>query len=158
MKYFLDTEFDGFGGRLLSLALVREDNESLYIIYNHNLDQINDPWVEKNVVPILYDVPSPLPGMLYTVNSDLEASRLIQAYLAEDDYVPYIITDWPDDVRYMCQAVITGPGLMINVPRLQFDVVRVDAYPTEVKGAVQHNAWWDAVALKHILVGDKSGQ
>lgn len=156
MKYFLDTEFDGFGGKLLSLALVREDNESLYIIYKHNIiTGITDPWVEQNVLPILYEVPAPLPGMLHVVHDDIDAARLIQAYLAQDDYVPYIITDWPDDVKYMCQAVITGPGMMINVPRLQFDVVRVDAYPTEVKGAVQHNAWWDAMALKHLLMEDK---
>lgn len=154
MKYFLDTEFDGFGGRLLSLALVREDNESLYLVYNHHLDKITEPWVAKNVVPILYDVPSPISRMVHTVNSNEEAARLIQSYFAQDSYVPYIITDWPDDVKYMCEAVITGPGLMIGVPRLQFDIVRVDAYPTEVEGAVQHNAWWDAMALKHRLMGD----
>lgn len=27
MKYFLDTEFDGFGGDLISLALVCEDGQ-----------------------------------------------------------------------------------------------------------------------------------
>lgn len=32
MKYYLDCEFDGYRGSLLSLALVREDGESLYLI------------------------------------------------------------------------------------------------------------------------------
>lgn len=32
MRYTLDTEFNGFGGDLLSLALVREDGESLYLV------------------------------------------------------------------------------------------------------------------------------
>ena len=33
MRYFLDTEFNGFGGELLSLALVREDGASIYLLY-----------------------------------------------------------------------------------------------------------------------------
>ena len=31
MRYFLDTEFNGFGGALLSLALVPEDGEEFYV-------------------------------------------------------------------------------------------------------------------------------
>jgi hypothetical protein len=27
----------------------------------------------------------------------------------------------------------------------------VDAYPTTLDGAIQHNAWWDAMALRHLL-------
>lgn len=32
MRYFLDTEFNGFGGGLISLALVREDGLPFYAI------------------------------------------------------------------------------------------------------------------------------
>ena len=51
MRYFLDTEYDGFGGPLISLALVPEDGgEELYLV----LDQdATDPWVERNVIPFL---------------------------------------------------------------------------------------------------------
>lgn len=30
---------------------------------------------------------------------------------------------------------------------------RVDAYPTDLPDAVQHNAWWDAMALRKKLLG-----
>jgi hypothetical protein len=43
------------------------------------------------------------------------------------------------------------PGMMINIPRLSFEMFREDAYPTTLEGAVQHNAWWDAMALRELL-------
>lgn len=146
MKYFLDTEFNGFGGELISLALVREDNESLYLVYPEPLDRY-DVWVQKNVIPILWDIPSPLPGMAYQLKSRKDGAFRIQQFL-QGDSTPQIITDWPDDIKYFCQEIITGPGQMINIPQVTFLMARVDAYPTELKGAVQHNAWWDAKALK----------
>jgi len=78
-----------------------------------------------------------------------EGARIIQKFLSGDDR-PIIVTDWPDDIKYFCQAIITGPGMMINIPRLSFEMVRVDAYPSvlEKYGAVQHNAYWDAMALR----------
>jgi hypothetical protein len=43
---------------------------------------------------------------------------------------------------------------MINVrPSIKFEMHRVDAYPTTLPGAVQHNAYWDAMALRHKLTG-----
>lgn len=41
---------------------------------------------------------------------------------------------------------------MVAIPHLTFEVIRVDAYPTTLEGAVQHNAWWDAMALRHLLM------
>jgi hypothetical protein len=57
MKYYLDTEFNEFGGELISLALVREDGESLYLVYPEPKDGYGE-WVKDNVVPIISDLPS----------------------------------------------------------------------------------------------------
>lgn len=38
-----------------------------------------------------------------------------------------------------------------DMPPLRFEVSNLDAYPTDLPGAVQHNAWWDAMALRHLL-------
>lgn len=145
MKYYLDTEFNEFGGELLSLALVREDGDALYLLYPE--PQTWGSWVYENVFPILESVPAGYD--IHRVTHD-EGAKLIADFLHSDDPadVAYVITDWPDDVRYMCSAIITGPGQMVSIPRLQFDIVRVDAYPTDVEGAVQHNALWDALALR----------
>lgn len=150
MNYYLDCEFDGFGGPLLSIALVREDNEALYLVLKHNLSQVKDEWVKANVVPIMMSIPHPLPGMCYVVNSDAEVSRCLQDYF-KGDSSPNIITDWPDDITYFCKAIMTGPGYMISIPSLKFEMHRVDAYPTKLKNAVQHNSYWDAMALKELF-------
>jgi hypothetical protein len=110
-----------------------------------------DKWVAKNVIPILWNIPSPLPGVAYQVKDKKEASQRLLDFFRMDDTLIYITSDWPDDIRYLCEELITGPGMMIGVPRIVFDMVRVDAYPTNVKGAVQHNAWWDAMALKELF-------
>jgi hypothetical protein len=34
---------------------------------------------------------------------------------------------------------------------MTFEVHNVDCYPTALEGAVQHNAWWDAMALRAAL-------
>ena len=58
MRYFLDTEYNGWGGALLSLALVPDDAEELYL----TLDWTGtlEPWVEKYVLPYLDSVPESL--------------------------------------------------------------------------------------------------
>ncbi|CAB3904204.1 hypothetical protein LMG26858_04393 [Achromobacter anxifer] len=145
MNYYLDTEFDGFGGPLLSLALVREDGASLYLIYQGHAAQ--QPWVRENVLPIMRAVPLPVSA----VNCHHHGGAYRIAEFLHGDPSPHINTDWPDDVRYFCQAIITAPGQMVAIPHLSFEIHRVDSYPTTLDGAIQHNAWWDAMALRHIL-------
>jgi hypothetical protein len=149
VRYYLDTEFNGFGGELISLALVREDGYSLYVIYR--LPDEIEPWVAENVIPILHEDRCLNIAMQI---SPPTGARFIADFLAGDPD-PVIITDWPDDIRYFCQAVIVGPGQMVNIPGLKFEMHRVDAYPTTLPGAVQHNAWWDAMALRHLFQAQK---
>jgi hypothetical protein len=154
MKFTIDTEFNGFGGELLSLALVPWDDyyPSLYLRvpdHHHPGGEGLEPWVSKNVWPYIASAP---------VLADIAAvpawASTITQYLSARGGVPYIIADWPDDIRYFCQTVITGPGEMpAALARLQFDMVRVDPYEagSAPPGAVRHNAWWDAVALRDHL-------
>jgi hypothetical protein len=37
---------------------------------------------------------------------------------------------------------------MISTGDITFHIKRVDAWPNDIPNAVQHNAYWDAVALK----------
>lgn len=146
MRYYLDTEFDGFGGALLSLALVREDGNSLYLVYS---EFPKDKWVRANVLPIIWSIPSAQSAIAYRVDRITGARNLQTFFHGDSD--PVVITDWPDDIRYLCEAVIVGPGKMIDIPSLKFEMHRVDAYPTALADAIQHNAWWDAQALRHKL-------
>ena len=76
---------------------------------------------------------------------------MIADFLAWDQ-APVIVADWPDDIRYLCELLITGPGKCVKLDGLKFEWVRADAWPNEIPGAVQHNAWWDAQALRAKLM------
>jgi hypothetical protein len=149
MKYFLDCEFNGYRGELISLALVGEDGREMYLV-THRLPEPMNPWVKENVIPILFaEGTSPT-----SWRTDLFGPQ-IERFLLGDTY-PVIVADWPDDIRYFCECLIVGPGEMVNIPRIRFDVERVDAYPTDLRGAVQHNALWDARALRLRMTGERS--
>lgn len=147
MNYFLDCEFDGFGGDLLSLALVRQDGKALYIILDRAFQPCT-PWVTENVLPHLRDVG---PDQAIWENlTPAEAARTIRDFLLGDNR-PHIIADWPDDIAYFCRALMTGPGEMVSMRHITFEMMRVQAYPTTLGGTVQHNAYWDAMALRHLF-------
>jgi hypothetical protein len=154
MRYYLDTEFNSMGGALMSLALVREDGASFYAV--KEMPHPIDPWVAANVVPILYDVDHQrdiqgwYSGAQHGHRYYMHLGENIATFL-KGDPKPHIIADWPDDLRYLCAELITGPGEMVDIPALVLEVARVDAYPTTLPGAIQHNAWWDAMSLRHLL-------
>lgn len=142
MKYFVDTEFDGFGGKLLSIAVVREDGEFRSFILEANWNSLT-PWVTEHVMPFFRS------GKLtveHTVTPYVAMREIVKFMATDSD--PIVVADWPDDIRYFCELLIVGPGKMHGINRLKFEMVRVDAYPTTLEGAVQHNAWWDAMALR----------
>lgn len=51
VRLYLDTEFNGFGGELISMALVSMDNKEFYEVID--LPKKIDPWVQQNVLPVL---------------------------------------------------------------------------------------------------------
>lgn len=155
MKYYIGCEFDGRGGPLLSMALVSETGKSMYAVMGQTA---YDPWVVANVVPIYLDVPlDRIDGPVSFGASTDDLPRLLEYFFAPDIY-PHVIADWPDDIKYFMEALITGPGTMINVPGMKCSVKRVDAYPTTLPGAIQYNAWWDAMALRHMFMREAEVQ
>jgi hypothetical protein len=145
VRYFLDTEFNGFGGALLSLALVSETGENLYLVYDP--PEILDPFVQEKVNPRLFSLP---PGVVARRVNQAAGAEAIEVFLRGDP-APEIIADWPDDVRLCCQALMIAPGRTAPIPRLRFDIRRVAPYPTDLPDAVEHNAYWDAMALQRRL-------
>lgn len=135
-KFFIDTEFNAFGGKLMSMALVPEDvNLPEFYCEIEMKDQL-DPWVRENVVPRMY-----LPRTTYN-----EFQISLSRYLLniESDEIT-IVADWPDDIRYFCEALITGPGDRITMPEVIKFVLDLNIrYNSEVP----HNALWDARAIR----------
>ena len=146
MRYFLDTEYNGWGGALLSLALVPEDGEELYLTLDWG-DPLEE-WVQRNVVPYLDMVPKPLVSPRLT---RADAARAVAHYLA-GDADPLIVADWPEDVALFNALLVTGPGVMAEVPELSYRVVQLPGFSTAANSKVPHNALHDARALRdHIL-------
>lgn len=146
MRYFLDTEYNGVGGELLSLALVPEDGEELYVTL-----AVSDPlleWVERHVLPYLDSVPDRLscPRL-----SRRDAAEALERYLHGDED-PLIVADWPEDVAQFCNLMITGPGDMIELRHLTFRLTPLSNFSTAANSRVPHNALHDARALRdHLL-------
>jgi hypothetical protein len=146
MRYFLDTEYNGWGGALLSLALVPDEGEELYL----TLDWTGtlEPWVERNVLPYLDTVPDSLTSRRMSRG---DAARTIAHYLAGDTD-PLIVADWPEDIAQMNMLLVTGPGIMAEVPGLSCQFIPLSGFSTAANSKVPHNALHDARALRdHIL-------
>lgn len=138
MKLFLDTEFNGFGGKLMSMALVPEyDAIDNFYCELEMSDQL-DPWVKENVVPRMILVPS--------TRSQFQDKLSSYLLLFDETYGELtIVADWPDDIKYFCEALIMGPGERINIPtRINFEL----DLNIEYESAVAHNALHDAIAIR----------
>jgi MFS family permease len=89
-------------------------------------------WVAQHVMPILNK-----PAISIAV-----FQRLLAGFLSKYNAV-HIIADWPDDIRYFCQAIITGPGTCIPTPAISFEIRRdIDA-----GSELPHNALADAYGI-----------
>lgn len=150
MRYFLDTEFNGFGGTLISAGLVPEfgDNE-FYVVLP--VPEPVHPWVERHVVPYLHMVPQGLDLRLDAIS----AAHEIAAYLAADPD-PEIVADWPDDIALFCKLLMVGPGLIVDVGSLRFSLLNNPGFSTARNSKVPHNALHDARALRDFVLENES--
>lgn len=148
MRYFLDCEYNGFGGALLSLALAPADGgEEFYVVLAHETPL--DPWVERHVLPFLDTVP---PGLVSPRLPHEQAAMALAAWLANDP-APELVADWPDDIAYVCRLLTIGPGRMVPVPPLTFRLLTLGNFSTAANSAVPHNALHDARALRDHMLG-----
>lgn len=130
---YLDCEFNGFNGSLISLALFVDEDNYFYEVLSCR-EPI--PWVKANVIPVLNKHHIPLEEFKYRLET------FINKY---NDLT--IVADWPDDIKYFCEALIIAPGVSINTPKtLTFSLMRVDA-----PSSVPHNALADAIGIKRYI-------
>ena len=133
MRLFVDCEFNGFNGALISMALVAEDGREWYEVLPCDNP---DPWVAENVIPILER--SPLQNMH-------ELSFSLQTFLGQFETI-HVVADWPEDISHFCRSLIVGPGRRINTPPLTMEVIRIDCPSSR-----PHNALCDARGIRDEL-------
>jgi hypothetical protein len=133
LTLYLDTEFNGHGGELISLALVSDKH------VNHfygvlPLPERLSPWVAEHVIPLLGQEPEPADEFRMRLHHFLEK------HAGED-----IVADWPDDFALLMR-VMSGPDYEQSwmVP---CDMRLISS--GDVQPELPHNALSDARALMH---------
>jgi hypothetical protein len=147
VRYFLDCEYNGFGGGLISLALVPEDSTEEFYVTLDCREPLH-PWVERNVLPYLDHVP---PGLVSPRLERDQAAAAVAAWLAGDRQ-PEIVADWPDDIAYFCRLLTVAPGRMVPVPPIVFRLLTLPGFSTAANSIVPHNALHDARSLRDHVV------
>src|SRR4030095_2111599 len=136
MRYFVDAEFNGFGGELISLAAVPEDD-----VASPFYEAVDCPhpseWVREHVLPVIQTSPRPLG----------EVARLFSEYLSEDA-APVIVADWPEDIVHAAALLTSGKGGRLIKSEVRFHLLSQSDFSTDTTSRVPHNAYYDALALR----------
>jgi hypothetical protein len=142
MNLYLDTEFNGHGGELISLALAAPNGENFYGVYN--FPNRADPWVAEHVLPKLFSF-KPFgegndPGVTQPVHFREKLHRFLKFYANA-----HIFADWPHDFAHFMNC-LAGPSYDQALD-YQCTMHLIKTPPGEPKPEVPHNALSDAIAL-----------
>ncbi|PKP94369.1 MAG: hypothetical protein CVT77_02525 [Alphaproteobacteria bacterium HGW-Alphaproteobacteria-16] len=139
MRYYLDAEYNGFGGALISLALAPEDHGAPFYAALPCPDPT--PWVAAHVLPVLHIAPVSREAL----------GRGLAAYLANDPD-PVLVADWPEDIAHAATALIAGPGRRHPIAPIRFELCDPPGFDAAAASAVPHNALEDAIALRAFML------
>ncbi|MBO6755498.1 MAG: hypothetical protein JJ902_04175 [Roseibium sp.] len=132
MRLYLDTEFNGHGGDLISIALAGPDGDDFYAEappFGHY-----DPWVAKNVVPHLdHERAYIRPYLRFLLREYLQAREGCTIY-----------ADWPGDFEHLMK-LMTGPSYKDS---WMVDCRLVLLKETDPRPETPHHALSDARALR----------
>lgn len=130
--FYLDTEFNGFGGKLISLALVSPDGDEWYECME-SADSY-DEWVAQNVIPKLGKAPI----------SKAEFGSSLRAFVSVF-YRPTIFCDWHTDLIHFF-ACLEGDRFTESVP-FEGTANVIQTPEGQPRSDNPHNALSDAYAL-----------
>lgn len=134
-----DCEFDSYRGRLISMALVADDDAEFYEVLVNGAAGAHDPWVDQHVIPVLRKEPVGL----------IAFQLLLESYLAQFKDIT-VVADYPTDLQHFCYVLENGPGTRIATPPL---TMKIDRRLHSEGSAVPHNALEDARAIKRLATG-----
>lgn len=160
-RYYLDTEFNSFGGSLISLGIVQHDKpeNNLYLVVPQcDIDRMifeegMDPWIKENILPNLTRIPDIANHFVLPVH---DWPHLLGDFIYGKGctHTPHIFVDWPSDAMDLARLLMTGPGQAVPMANQTIITIlrHIDVYPTTLENAVQHNAIWDALAIRQLMV------
>lgn len=140
MNLYLDTEFNGHGGKVISLAIASPTGENFYGLWNLvTLPELH-PWVKEHVLPVLSRTSRDGPPASFPT----DPQRALQAYLLHHPGA-HIYADWPADFSHFLEC-LTGPTFE-QALNYQCTMHLIQTPPGEPVPEVPHNALSDAIAL-----------
>jgi hypothetical protein len=145
VRYFLDAEYNGFGGALISLALVPEA-EGAAPFYEALACEQPTPWIAEHVLPVLRTAP---------ISRTLMAARFAD-YLGDDED-PLLVADWPEDIAHAAMLMVVAPGRRLPLDRIAFRMIDPIGFDAAAFSAVPHNAYQDALALRAFILRHEAG-
>lgn len=131
MNIYLDCEFNGFNGQLLSMAMVANEGKEFYEVLP--LPEIIDPWVAENVVPKFGK----------DAISKYEFQSKFRAFLNQFD-LPNIRVDWYVDLQYFFNEFNGKDYSSSFAYACKTEIQLIDSLNSQVP----HHALWDARALR----------
>lgn len=155
MRIFLDTEFNGFKGELLSIALCAENGDSFYgVCYNPEFSMRPlDPWVAINVMPHIFKCGIAKPDDNVTVSVRYDILRAGAMQWLKRYVNPTIIVDWPSDLVHFF-GLMLGDSHEQSQTFFQKVEVKIQGYRA-VDPLIQHNAYYDARAARDSFLGTR---
>lgn len=134
-RIYIDCEFNGGRGALISMALVSDYGEFYEVV---DCAEPIQPWVAQNVMPILGKPPIPMDEFYRRLLCFLQMHR-----------EPVIVSDHPADIAYFANATIVDN--MGKCFALAWSASFVPG--VHYTSAVPHNALEDARAIRRVVEG-----
>lgn len=134
MRLYIDTEFNGHGGELISMAVVSAYGHSWY--YAKRLLGPPNPWVAEHVLPKI-DEASYIHSAVFRMD--------FQRWIKDFDN-PEVICDWHADAEHFCK-MLEGPSYDTSLD-FPCSITILKTPPGQPVSANPHNALADAIALR----------
>jgi hypothetical protein len=139
---FLDTEFNGLRGKLISLALVSYDGRVFYEVASTPREDEVDPFVAEHVLPKLEQRP---------IGYFTMARKCVEWLKPFDGAT--VVADWPADFEHLCRLLTEVSAEQDFVMPLDLLTMKLVTSPP-LKPANPHNALSDALALRDWWMSD----
>ena len=165
MKVFFDTEFTGLqhNTTLISIGLIDENGRKFYAELNDYDKSQCDSWINENVIKMLYykngDPDNNTPDYFYWGDTPFVREKLkewLSKYDSVEIWSDCLAYDWvlfnrifghafniPSNIYYIPFDICT----LFKIKNIDPDISR-EEYSLKSKGALKHNALWDAEVIK----------
>jgi hypothetical protein len=144
MRYFVDAEFNGFGGELISLAAVPETGTRPHF-YEAVGCQKPSLWVRINIIPVLQVSP----------RSWGEVAHLFATYL-DADPAPVIVSDCPEALAHAAMLLVDRGGQRLMRARVRFELLPETDFSAQAHSETPFNAYRDAIALRDWVLAEEA--